>query len=149
MSANLPAVLIAETTSLGVLGLPQAVKNVGLIPGLILINTLYPLLWYTGIVVYQFTLRYPHIRSFADGLKQVFGRWGCYIGIGMQVVYLLFVMAAHIVGFSLMLSTVTGDGACKFGYKVVAMGLYLLMTIHRTIKSNEIMYIGCKSPSCL
>ena len=81
-------------------------RDVGFVPGLILINTLYPLLWYTGYVVYQFTMRFPKIRNFADGIEQILGRWGGWVGSVMQVLYLLFVMAAHIVGFSLMMSTV-------------------------------------------
>lgn len=142
---NQTTVLIAETTSLGVLGLPSAVRDLGLGPGMVLINTIYPLLWYTGYVVYRFTMRYSHIRSYADAIEIIFGRFGGWIGSVMQVLYLLFVMAAHIVGFGYMMSHVVDDGACKLYYKAVAVGIYLALMIRRTIKSNDLAYIICES----
>ena len=63
----------------------------------------------------------------------------------MQVLYLLFVMAAHIVGFGLMIGAMTGPhNTCKIEYKVVAAILYLLMTIPRNLGANYIPYLICK-----
>jgi amino acid permease len=55
--------MVAETISLGVLSLPAALSVLGIIPGLILIVFLGILASYTGYVIGQFKIRYPHVHS--------------------------------------------------------------------------------------
>lgn len=59
-------IMIAETISLGILSLPSVLAAIGIVPGLILIIGLGALATYTGYVLGQFKMRYPHVHSMAD-----------------------------------------------------------------------------------
>lgn len=69
-------VMVAETISLGILSLPQAMSTVGVIPGLILLLGLGAFASYSGIVIGQFKLEYPHIHSMECAGRILFGKWG-------------------------------------------------------------------------
>lgn len=107
-------------------------------------NILYLLLWFTGFIVYQFKMRNSQIKSFAEGLVLVFGSWSHGFGVLLMVVYLLFVMAAHIVGFSLMVTTIWPNTMCNIVYKVVASLLYLVATCRRSFNAGKLIYFACK-----
>jgi amino acid permease len=53
--------MIAETISLGILSLPSVLAAIGLVPGIILLIGLGALATYTGYVLGQFKLAYPHV----------------------------------------------------------------------------------------
>lgn len=53
--------MIAETISLGILSLPSVLARVGMVPGIIMIIGLGALATYTGYVLGQFKLAYPHV----------------------------------------------------------------------------------------
>lgn len=59
-------IMIAETISLGILSLPSVLAAVGFAPGMILIFGLGAIATYTGYVIGQFKLRYPHVHNMAD-----------------------------------------------------------------------------------
>lgn len=60
-------IMIAETISLGILSLPSVLASIGMVPGIILIVGLGVLATYTGFVLGQFKLAYPHV-SLPPGL---------------------------------------------------------------------------------
>ena len=70
------AVMVAETVSLGILSLPSTLKAVGIVPGVILMIGLGIIATYTGYVLGQFKLRYPHVHTFADAGMIIGGRIG-------------------------------------------------------------------------
>jgi hypothetical protein len=55
--------MIAETISLGILSLPSVLAAIGLVGGLILVIGLGIIATYTGYVLGQFKLAYPHIHN--------------------------------------------------------------------------------------
>ena len=138
-------VLIAETTSLGITGLAAAEESIGLLPGVLVINGLYVLLWFNGLQVYRFTMRHPEARSFADLIQRAFGgRWSFWYGLVIQVAYLVFVVAAHIDGFSLMVSQIDDYNFHQIVWKSVGMGACLFLTIPRTLNGGKWIYLACK-----
>lgn len=69
---------LAETISLGVLALPQAIATLRLVPGLLLIFFLSITATYTGYVIGQFKQAFPQVQSFADAGELITGRlWPC------------------------------------------------------------------------
>ena len=68
--------MIAETISLGVLALPQALASLGFVPGFLLILFLGAISGYTGHLIGMFKLRYPHVQSFADCGEMIAGPIG-------------------------------------------------------------------------
>lgn len=58
--------MIAETISLGILSLPSVLATVGIVGGLITLIGLGLIATYTGYVLGQFKLAYPHVHNMAD-----------------------------------------------------------------------------------
>ncbi|WEW60296.1 hypothetical protein PRK78_005781 [Emydomyces testavorans] len=109
MSQIVP-VMIAETISLGILSLPSAVAALGLVPAVIIIVGLGLLATYTGYVIGQFKMRYPHVHNMADAGEILFGRIGREVLGGAQVLFLVFIMGSHVLTFSVMMNVLTEHG---------------------------------------
>ena len=127
-------VMVAETISLGILSLPKAMANVGIIPGLILLVCLGAMASYSGFVIGQFKMRHPHIHSFACAGEVLFGKWGKRILGWAQFAFYVFIMGSHILTFSIMMNAITGHGACTIIWMVVGTLLSLLFTLPRTLR---------------
>ncbi|KAG2416796.1 hypothetical protein HFD88_008012 [Aspergillus terreus] len=127
-------IMIAETISLGILSLPSAVAALGLVPAVILIVGLGLLATYTGYVIGQFKLRYPHVHSMADAGEVMLGRFGRELLGTAQLLFLIFIMGSHILTFSVMMNTVTDHGTCSIVFGVVGLILSFLLSLPRTLK---------------
>lgn len=126
--------MITETISLGALSLPAALSVLGIIPGLTLIVFLGILASYTGYVIGQFKIRYPHVRSMADAGEILFGAIGREVlGFG-QLFFTVFIMAAHILSFSIMMNAITSHDTCTIVFSSMAgMLVSLIFTLPRTL----------------
>ncbi|KAK4222375.1 transmembrane amino acid transporter protein-domain-containing protein [Podospora fimiseda] len=133
-------VLIAETVSLGILSLPAVVATVGLIPGIILIVFMGLLSTYSGLVMGEFRKQYPTVENFGDALeivgnsigqgrlfKEVFG-WA-------QMIFQIFVMASHLLTWTICLNTLTNSSTCTIIWAVVGMIVFLVLNLPRTLKA--------------
>lgn len=67
--------------------------------GVILIAGLGCLATYTGFVIGQFKLRYPHVHNMADAGEVMLGAVGREIFGVAQLLFLIFIMASHILAF--------------------------------------------------
>ncbi|KAF2722415.1 hypothetical protein K431DRAFT_319626 [Polychaeton citri CBS 116435] len=137
------SLMIAETISLGILSLPKAVATVGLMPGIILILFIGALASYGGYVIYMMKMKYPNIFSFADAFELMapfgrpqLGRWFAEV---MQDVLIVFVMAAHVLTFTVMMNTLTGHATCTVHWAIVGAVLSLILTLPRTYKSHGLI----------
>jgi amino acid permease len=128
-------VMVAETISLGILSLPRAMADLGIVPGLILLICLGAMASYSGFVIGQFKLRHPHIHSFACAGDVLFGKWGRRIIGWCQFAFYVFIMGSHILTFSIMMNAVTDHGACTIVWMVVGTLLSLVFTLPRTLKN--------------
>lgn len=126
-------IMIAETISLGILSLPSVLATIGMAPGLILILGLGILATYTGFVLGQFKLAHPHVHNMADAGEVMMGPWGRELFGLAQMLFLVFVMASHILTFSIMMNTVTSHGTCTIVFGLVGLVLSLLCTLPRTL----------------
>ncbi|KAJ5896233.1 Amino acid transporter transmembrane [Penicillium subrubescens] len=79
--------MVAETISLGILSLPAAIASLGLIPGLIVLIGL-------GVLAYAGEI--------------LIGRFGRELFGTGQLLFLIFIMASHILTFTVALNTITG-----------------------------------------
>ncbi|KAL2219013.1 amino acid transporter [Thermoascus aurantiacus ATCC 26904] len=126
-------VMVAETVSLGILSLPSAVAALGMVPAVILLVGLGILATYTGYVIGQFKLRYPHVHSMADAGEIMFGRWGReFLGIA-QLLFLVFIMGSHILTFSVMMNTLTDHGTCSIVFGIVGLVVSFICALPRTL----------------
>jgi amino acid permease len=138
------AVIIAETISLGVLSLPNTLATLGYVPGLILIFSFGLLAWYTGYATWKVKMHYgDRFKSFADGMAILAGKPGRIFGEIAQAVFLIFVVAAHVVTFSIELNTLSEHGLCTVVFMVIGDVVMFLCTLPRDFKANSWFSIVC------
>ncbi|KAA8642301.1 hypothetical protein EYZ11_010377 [Aspergillus tanneri] len=125
--------MVAETVSLGVLSLPAAVAGLGLVPAIVVLICLGILATYTGYVIGQFKWKYPHISNMADAGEVLAGRWGReLLGIG-QMLFLVFIMASHLLTFTIAMNKLTDHGTCSIVFGVVGMIVSFILSLPRTL----------------
>ncbi|KAK4461729.1 transmembrane amino acid transporter protein-domain-containing protein [Cladorrhinum samala] len=133
-------VLVAETVSLGILSLPAVIATVGLVPGIILLVFMGILSTYSGLVMGEFKKQYPHVDNFGDALEVL----GNSIGQGRlfrevfgwaQLIFQIFVMASHLLTFTICLNTLTGSSTCTIVWGVVGMLVFWALNTPRTLKA--------------
>lgn len=127
-------VMVAETISLGILSLPQAMSTVGVVPGLILLLFFGAFASYSGLVIGQFKLEHPHVHSMGCAGQVLFGKWGGIVVGWGQFLFYIFVMGSHILTFAICMNTITGHGACTIVWMLVGTILSLVCTLPRTLK---------------
>ncbi|XHG03094.1 hypothetical protein AWENTII_006416 [Aspergillus wentii] len=125
--------MIAETISLGILTLPKAMASLGFVPGLIILVGLGIIATYTGYVIAQFKWRFPHISSMSDAGYQLLGPIGRELVGFAQILFLVFIMASHLVTFSVAMNTLTHHGTCSIVFGVVGLIASFICTLPRTL----------------
>ncbi|KAL1997825.1 hypothetical protein VTN02DRAFT_670 [Thermoascus thermophilus] len=126
-------IMVAETVSLGILSLPSAVAALGLVPAVILLIGLGLMATYTGYVIGQFKLRYPHVHSMADAGEIMMGKIGREILGNAQLLFLIFVMGSHLLTFSVMMNVLTEHGTCTIVFGVVGLVVSFVLALPRTL----------------
>ncbi|KAF2809538.1 amino acid transporter [Mytilinidion resinicola] len=126
--------MLAETISLGVLSLPQAVATLGLVPGLLLIFFLGIIAYWTGFVVGEFKKAYPQVQSFADAGEMIAGPVGREIMAVSQILILIFIMAAHVLSFSIAMNVLTDHAICSVWFGVIGTVVSFIFGLPRTFK---------------
>jgi Transmembrane amino acid transporter protein len=61
-----------------------------------------------------------------------------------QITFLVFVMASHILTFSIMLNVLSGHGACTVVFNMVGMVVSIIFTLPRTLKNVSYFSIACE-----
>ncbi|GFF79609.1 hypothetical protein IFM60648_05515 [Aspergillus lentulus] len=126
--------MVAETISLGILSLPAAVGAVGLAPGLAILISMGILASYNGYVIGQIKLRFPHISSMSDAGEVLLGPFGRELLNAAQILLLIFIMASHILTFTVALNVITGHGTCSIVFGVVGAVISCLLSLPRTLE---------------
>ncbi|KAF2117741.1 transmembrane amino acid transporter protein-domain-containing protein [Lophiotrema nucula] len=134
--------LIAENISLGVLALPSAVAALGLVPGLLLIFFLGVIAGYTGYILGQFKQAFPQVTCYADMGGVVAGKTGQIIFATGSCLILIFIMAAHILSFSIAMNVITDHSQCTLLYMVVGLLLSFILGLPRTMKGVSFLSVS-------
>ncbi|GLA86735.1 hypothetical protein AtubIFM56815_011005 [Aspergillus tubingensis] len=126
--------MVAETVSLGVLSLPAAVAGLGLVPSVIILVCLGGLATYTGYVIGQFKWRYPHVCNMADAGEVLAGRFGRELLGFAQIIFLIFIMASHLLTFTIAMNALTDHGTCSIVFGVVGLVVSFACSLPRTLE---------------
>ena len=146
--------LIAETVSLGILSLPSVLGAIGLIPGIICILVLSVLSTYSGLMLGEFHKMYPAVDNFGDAVEII----GTSIGCGplfqevfgwAQVIFQVFVMASHLLTWTICLNTLSNSTVCTVVWAVVGLVVFWVCNLPRTLKYTSWMSMSCKFSSFL
>ncbi|KAM0104819.1 hypothetical protein ACP6JE_000454 [Aspergillus fumigatus] len=94
----------------------------------------------------QFKLRFPQIHSMGDAGELLMGRFGRELfGIG-QLLFLIFLMASHILTFSVVFNTITNHGTCTIVFGVVGLVVSFIGALPRTMGKVYWMSMACTYP---
>ncbi|PYH47659.1 neutral amino acid permease [Aspergillus saccharolyticus JOP 1030-1] len=138
--------MVAQTVSLGVLSLPAAVASLGLVPAMIALVLLGMLATYTGYVIGQFKWRYPQVCNMADAGEVIAGRIGREVLGVDQVLFLVFIMASHLLTFIIAINAITGHGACSIVFGVIGLIISFVCSLPRTlVKMSWLSYVSFAS----
>ncbi|KAL4756732.1 transmembrane amino acid transporter protein-domain-containing protein [Aspergillus foveolatus] len=127
--------MVAETISLGILSIPAAIAGLGLVPAIVILLVMGLIASYTGYVIGQFKWRYPHVVSMADAGEVLMGRFGREVLFGGQMLFLIFLMASHILTFTVAMNRLTNHGTCSLVFGVVGLLVSLVFSLPRTMKN--------------
>lgn len=126
--------MVAETVSLGVLSLPAAIAAMGFVPSIIVLIGLGVITSYTGFIMGQMKLRYPQITTMADAGEVIAGKFGReFVGAGWSI-FFIFIMASHLLTFTVAMNTITDHGTCTIVFGIVGMVLSFICTLPRTLE---------------
>lgn len=143
-------IMVAETISVGILSLPSVLATVGLVGGVITLVGLGIVATYTGYVLGQFKLAYPHVHNMADAGEVLFEPIGMkafgreFFGAA-QIIFFIFIMGSHVLTWTIALDTITGHPTCTIVWSVVGLLIMLFFTLPRTLKKVSYLAICCRS----
>ncbi|PLN74729.1 amino acid transporter [Aspergillus taichungensis] len=121
--------MVAETVSLGILSLPAVVAQLGLAPSIVLMLAIGLIATYTGYVIGQFRWAYPHVQNMADAGEVIFGSIGREVfGMG-QLLLIIFIMASHLLTFSVAMNSITDHGTCTIVFGVVGLVISFVLSL--------------------
>ncbi|KAL4900428.1 hypothetical protein BDW74DRAFT_182759 [Aspergillus multicolor] len=134
--------MVAETISLGILSIPAAIAGLGLVPAILILLGMGLVASYTGYIIGQFKWAYPHVVSMADAGEVLMGPVGREILFGGQMLFLIFLMASHILTFTVAMNTLTGYAVCSIIFGVVGLVVSLGFSLPRTLKNMAWLSLG-------
>lgn len=136
--------MVSETISLGILSLPAAVAGMGLAPALVVLIGMGLLATYTGYLIGKFKERHPHISSMADAGEVLMGRFGYELFGTAQLLFLVFIMASHILTFTVALNTITNHATCSIVFGIVGMIISCILSLPRTLEKVSWFSLVCE-----
>ena len=92
----------------------------------------------------QFKLRYPWVHSMGDAGEILLGPIGRELFGAGQILLLIFLMASHILTFTIVMNTLTNHGTCTIAFGVVGLVLCLILALPRTMANIYWMSVACK-----
>ncbi|RMJ24086.1 hypothetical protein PHISP_05044 [Aspergillus sp. HF37] len=137
--------MVAETVSLGILSLPGAVAGIGMAPAVVILIGLGLMATYTGYVIGQFKWKYPQVCNMADAGEVMAGPIGREVLGVAQMLFLVFIMASHILTFSVALNTITEHGTCTIVFGVVGLVVSFICSLPRTLEKMSWLSLVCSA----
>lgn len=80
----------------------------------------------------QFKQRYPQVHSMGDAGELLLGPIGREIFFVGQLLFIIFLMASHILTFSVLFNTITNHGTCTIVFGVVGLVVSCVAALPRT-----------------
>lgn len=87
----------------------------------------------------QFKQRYPQVHSMGDAGELLMGAFGRELFFFGQLLFMIFLMASHILTFSVLFNTITNHGTCTIVFGVVGLIVSCICALPRTSSKLFIM----------
>ncbi|KAI5296313.1 hypothetical protein KEM52_004205 [Ascosphaera acerosa] len=126
---RLTIVMIVEAIALGTLSIPSTFANLGMVAGVICSLGVGVLAIYTSYIVGLVKLKFPHIATYPDAGKQMWGKWGFYLIDIMLCLQLTFLLGSHCLTGTIAFVTITRSDVCTIVWGVVSAVLLFVLAI--------------------
>lgn len=91
---------------------------------------------------------FPHVGFLclesADAGEQLMGRFGRELFGTGQLLFLIFLMASHILTFTVALNSITGHATCSIVFGLVGLILSLILSLPRTLEKMSWLSLVCE-----
>jgi len=82
-----------------------------------------------------------------DAAEVLIGPVGKVLGEGGQIIVLIFIMAAHLAAFTIMMNVLTGHATCSVTLSVIGLLISFVLSLPRRLEEISYLSIGCKDAS--
>lgn len=137
---RLTIVLIVEAIALGSLSLPHAFATLGMVAGVFFSIGLGLLAIYTGNIIGQVKIKYPHVAHYADAGKLLLGRAGYEIIGAMFAFQLTLLVGSHCLTGTIAFLNITDYGTCSIVFGITSAIILLLIAIPPSF--TEVAFLG-------
>ncbi|GEQ67895.1 hypothetical protein JCM33374_g1561 [Metschnikowia sp. JCM 33374] len=144
--------LFSEYICLAIMSFPWSYSVLGLVPGLILTVFVSLTVLYTGLIITDYCIAYPHITNICDIGQHLFGnsKWVWYATAVCFLLNNTLIQALHVLVGAKYLNTITDNygipgtrDICSIGFAVVAAVVCFLVSLPRTFSSmSSIAYFS-------
>ncbi|KAM0097278.1 hypothetical protein ACP6JE_008195 [Aspergillus fumigatus] len=97
---------------------------------------------YTGYTIGQFKWAYPHIHSMGDAGEVIMGRFGRELFGTGQLLLVVFIMASHILTFTVAMNSITDHGTCSIVFGVVGLVISFVLCLPRTLAKVSFLSVA-------
>ncbi|CZT24652.1 uncharacterized protein RCC_10377 [Ramularia collo-cygni] len=133
--------MVAETMSLGIMSLPQAMNSLGMIVGAILICFCGVLSVLSGLLLWKVKLKVPEVASYCDIMNKMYGRKGTWMSTTNNGTILILVMAAHIITWTEMVDVLSnGNTPCLVYIKAAGAFGMASLSLPKLLRSSMPLY---------
>ncbi|KAM0418930.1 hypothetical protein ACHAPT_012088 [Fusarium lateritium] len=126
--------MLCNQFGLGVLGLPSALRDVGLIPGLFALIGFGLVSCYGGLLLHRFYRRYPHVVNIVDMVGVVGGKWWAGLTGTALVFQLILTCASTAVTLSVAFNFISNHSVCTVGFIAIGCLICWVTCVPRTAK---------------
>lgn len=85
----------------------------------------------------------------ADAGEVIAGKWGKEILGAAQIIFFIFIMASHLLTFTVAMNTITNHGTCSIVFGIVGMVISFICSLPRTLEKMSWLSIVCTFPFTL
>ncbi|KAI5280734.1 hypothetical protein KEM54_003533, partial [Ascosphaera aggregata] len=117
---RLTIVMIVEAIALGTLSIPSTFASLGMVAGVITSVAIGIIAIYTSYLVGLVKLKFPHIATYPDAGKQMWGKFGFYLIDIMLILQLTFLLGSHCLTGTIAFTTITESNVCTIVWGVIS-----------------------------
>ncbi|PKX89126.1 amino acid transporter [Aspergillus novofumigatus IBT 16806] len=90
----------------------------------------------------SFKWAYPHIHSMGDAGEVIMGRFGRELFGTGQLLLVVFIMASHILTFTVAMNSITDHGTCSIVFGVVGLVISFVLCLPRTLAKVSFLSVA-------
>lgn len=128
--------VLGDILGTGILAIPSGLASMGWLLGVLFLVVMCGIFIYCGLLLYKMRLMYPHIRTYGDLGREVYGKWGEWAVYLVQYTSLFLVLPVYLLVASTALRDTVAPNSCLIIWMFVNSGILLVFMQTRTLRFN-------------